>query len=237
MVRRHLPDPRRSSPFWRGPRSAPWRRERSRGGRSQTEGRPHPCAAWAYQKELSQSFQSVDPKAKAAGSHNWMPGTSPGHDEAVRAILNRAVIVPCDHPFGTEAPADHLGRGFLSKLVSNFPGFEGHFETSAVLEKRPVMATLPSLFPRGTEAPLPRAGLLDPHPSLERHAPPLPIGERSPTEAPLCGRVRVQESTIEVGFPYNPLPWGEAKSPFPPSRRREPIALLRGTRPTPPKAL
>jgi hypothetical protein len=41
------------------------------------------------------------------------------------------VIVPCDHPFGTEAPVDHLGRGFL-QLVSNFPGLKGHFETSSV---------------------------------------------------------------------------------------------------------
>jgi hypothetical protein len=43
-----------------------------------------------------------------------------------------AVIVPCDHPFGAEAPVDHLGRGFL-QLMSNFRGFEGHFETPAVL--------------------------------------------------------------------------------------------------------
>jgi hypothetical protein len=51
-------------------------------------------------------------------------------DSAEYAILG-LVIVPCDHPFGTGAPADHLGRGFL-QLVSNFPGFEGQFETSAV---------------------------------------------------------------------------------------------------------
>jgi hypothetical protein len=57
----------------------------------------------------------------------------PGADRAIPI----AVIVPCDHPFGTEAPADPPWPGLLFKVVANCRGFEGQFETSLVLEMRP----------------------------------------------------------------------------------------------------
>jgi hypothetical protein len=47
------------------------------------------------------------------------------------------VIVPCGHPFGTEAPVDPPWLGLLFKVVENCRGFEEQFETSAVLGIRP----------------------------------------------------------------------------------------------------
>ena len=43
-----------------------------------------------------------------------------------------AVIVPAITPLVGKPRSIHLGRGFL-QLMSNFRGFEGHFETPAVL--------------------------------------------------------------------------------------------------------
>jgi hypothetical protein len=76
-------------------------------------------------------------------------------------VLSSAlVIVPCDHPFGTEAPVDHLGRGFFLKSCQIFRASKGTLKPLPC-RKAPVMATLPSLFPRGTRSPAPpRAGLL-----------------------------------------------------------------------------
>jgi hypothetical protein len=45
-----------------------------------------------------------------------------------------AVIVPCDHSFGWEAPVIHLGRGFLLTHHKMFM-IEGLFSTPQVLCK------------------------------------------------------------------------------------------------------
>jgi hypothetical protein len=70
-----------------------------------------------------------------------------------------AVIVPCDHSFGWEAPVIHLGRGFFLSHDKMFM-IEGVVLTSPSAMQEPVTASLPShCSPRGTEeAPSPRRG-------------------------------------------------------------------------------
>ena len=72
-----------------------------------------------------------------------------------------AVIVPCDHSFGWEAPVIHLGRGFFLSHDKMFM-IEGVVLTSPSAMQEPVTASLPShCSPRGTEeAPSPPSGLL-----------------------------------------------------------------------------
>lgn len=43
------------------------------------------------------------------------------------------MIVPCGHPFGTEAPVDHLGRGFFY-LVSGRPHGDAHAVRAGLAE-------------------------------------------------------------------------------------------------------
>ena len=136
-----------------------------------------------------------------------------------RVIL---VIVPCDHPFGTEAPAGPPGRGFFLNSCQIFPSSKG-FPKHLPAMKGAVMVPPPHhLFLRWEpEAPLPRAGLLSFVNSplrgggiaLEQpQTPPLPLGRGRP----LCGRVRGRLNSISgrLSPPHpNPLPKGRGSPP------------------------
>ena len=73
-----------------------------------------------------------------------------------RVIL---VIVPCDHPFGTEAPAGPPGRGFFLNSCQIFPsskGFPKHLlAMKGVSDGAPSPSPVPAL---GTRSPAPPCG-------------------------------------------------------------------------------
>ena len=66
-----------------------------------------------------------------------------------------AVIVPCDHSFGWEAPVIHLGRGFFLSHDKMFM-IEGVVLTYPSAMQEPVTASLPShCSPREPKKPRP----------------------------------------------------------------------------------
>jgi hypothetical protein len=72
-----------------------------------------------------------------------------------------AVIVPCDHSFGWEAPVIHLGRGFFLTHDKMFM-IEGVVLNSPSAMQDPVTASLPSPCSpqRNRRSPVPPSGLL-----------------------------------------------------------------------------
>jgi hypothetical protein len=72
-----------------------------------------------------------------------------------------AVIVPCDHSFGWEAPVIHLGRGFSLTHHKMFM-IEGVVLNSPSAMQEPVTASLPSPCSpqRNRRSPVPPSGLL-----------------------------------------------------------------------------
>ena len=147
------------------------------------------------------------------------------------AILEILVIVPCGHPFGTEAPADHLGRGFFLNSSQIFPSSKGNPQHLPAMKGGSDGAPSPSPVPAlKTRSPAPPCGasLFSWPPRGERgialgqpqQAPPLPLGRGRP----LCGRVRGFRSIIEAVPPQPPSPRGEGRRrPF----AREPMARRR----------
>ena len=96
-----------------------------------------------------------------------------------RVIL---VIVPCDHPFGTEAPAGPPGRGFFLNSCQIFPsskGFPKHLlAMKGVSDGAPSPSPVPAL---GTRSPAPPCGasLFCTSPRGHALTAHLPLGERT----------------------------------------------------------
>ena len=100
------------------------------------------------------------------------------------------MIVPCGHPFGTEAPADHLGRGFFLNSSQIFPSSKGFPQRLSAMKGGSDGAPSPSPVPAlGTRSPAPPCGasLFLYSPSPRRRSP--RWGEGASGNPPLRRRV------------------------------------------------
>jgi hypothetical protein len=125
------------------------------------------------------------------------------------------VIVPCDHPFGTEAPVDHLGRGFFFNSSQIFPSSRSNPQHLLAMKGGSDGAPSPSPVPRWNQKPRP------------------PVRGFSLFVPPPCGEVRRRLGGVGVGASRSSseavvftLPMGEESA-----RRRQqapPLPLGRG---------